>query len=110
MEIDEFRYAMSGNVAIAYAVYGEGTPDIVFVHGFAGNIEIERERQYAGAFHERISAFSRFVIFDRRGRRLLCALRRSDPSCAVRKGDRGSLAGTRPGSTRRTAHRRARAR
>jgi class 3 adenylate cyclase/alpha-beta hydrolase superfamily lysophospholipase len=67
MDGDEFRYAMSGNVAIAYAVYGEGPIDIVFVHGFAGNIEIEREREHPRAFHDRISAFSRFVIFDRRG-------------------------------------------
>jgi class 3 adenylate cyclase/alpha-beta hydrolase superfamily lysophospholipase len=67
MDGDEFRYAMSGNVAIAYAVYGEGPPDIVFVHGFAGNIEIEREKQDSRDFHDRISAFSRLVIFDRRG-------------------------------------------
>lgn len=67
MDRDEFRYAMSGNVAIAYAVYGEGPTDIVFVHGFAGNIEIEREREYSRAFHDRIAAFSRLVTFDRRG-------------------------------------------
>jgi class 3 adenylate cyclase len=67
MQTDQFRYAMSGNVAIAYAVYGEGPRDVVFVHGFAGNIEIEREMSYARAFHDRVAAFSRFVIFDRRG-------------------------------------------
>ncbi len=67
MDGDEFRYAMSGNVAIAYAVYGEGPPDVVFVHGFAGNIQIERERAYSKEFHDRIAAFSRFVTFDRRG-------------------------------------------
>ena len=67
MERDEFRYAMSGNVAIAYAVYGEGPRDVVFVHGFAGNIEIERDLPHARAFHDRIAAFSRFVTFDRRG-------------------------------------------
>jgi class 3 adenylate cyclase len=67
MDGDEFRYAMSGNVAIAYAVYGEGPRDVVFVHGFAGNIEIEHERVYSREFHDRIAAFSRFVMFDRRG-------------------------------------------
>lgn len=67
MERDEFRYAMSGNVAIAYAVYGEGPRDVVFVHGFAGNIEIERDLPHARAFHDRVAAFSRFVTFDRRG-------------------------------------------
>jgi class 3 adenylate cyclase/pimeloyl-ACP methyl ester carboxylesterase len=64
---DEFRYAMSGDVAIAYAVYGEGPPNLVFVHGFAGNIEIERELPYVRAFHDRIAAFARLIVFDRRG-------------------------------------------
>jgi class 3 adenylate cyclase len=64
---DEFRYARSGDVAIAYATYGEGPRDIVFVHGFASNIEIERETPHARAFHDRISTFGRFIVFDRRG-------------------------------------------
>jgi class 3 adenylate cyclase len=66
-ERDEFRYAYSGDVAIAYATWGEGPPDIVFVHGFAGNIEVERETPHIRAFHDRIASFARFVIFDRRG-------------------------------------------
>ena len=35
---DEFRYAKSGDLSIAYATYGEGPPDVVFAHGFAGNV------------------------------------------------------------------------
>jgi class 3 adenylate cyclase len=66
-EHDEFRYAYSGDVAIAYAVYGDGPPDIVFVHGFAGNIQIEQETPHTRAFHDRIASFARFVTFDRRG-------------------------------------------
>jgi pimeloyl-ACP methyl ester carboxylesterase len=64
---DEFRYAMSGSVAVAYATYGTGPPDIVFAHGFAGNIEIERETPFQRAFQDRVAAFSRFILFDRRG-------------------------------------------
>lgn len=64
---DEFRYARSGDVAIAYATFGEGPPDVVFVHGFAGNIEIERETAYTRAFQDRLASFARFVTFDRRG-------------------------------------------
>jgi class 3 adenylate cyclase/pimeloyl-ACP methyl ester carboxylesterase len=64
---DEFHYARSGDVAIAYAVYGDGPPDIVFVHGFAGNIEIERELPHERVFHDRIASFGRFITFDRRG-------------------------------------------
>jgi class 3 adenylate cyclase/pimeloyl-ACP methyl ester carboxylesterase len=64
---DEFRYARSGDVAIAYATYGEGPLDVVFAHGFAGNIEIEREIPFMRAFHDRVASFSRFILFDRRG-------------------------------------------
>jgi len=64
---NEFRYAMSGDLAIAYATYGEGPQDIVFAHGFAGNIEIEREWRYPRTFHDRVASFSRFILFDRRG-------------------------------------------
>ncbi|MFL5959643.1 MAG: alpha/beta fold hydrolase [Gaiellaceae bacterium] len=64
---DEFRYAKSGDVAIAYTIFGEGPPDVVFVHGFAGNIEIARETPHIRAFHERMASFARVVAFDRRG-------------------------------------------
>jgi class 3 adenylate cyclase len=64
---NEFRYARSGDVAIAYATYGQGPPDVVFAHGFAGNIEIERETPFQRAFHDRVASFSRFILFDRRG-------------------------------------------
>ena len=64
---DEFRYAKSGDVAIAYATYGVGPPDVIFAHGFAGNIEIERETPFQRAFHDRVASFSRFILFDRRG-------------------------------------------
>ena len=64
---DEFHYAKSGDIAIAYATYGEGPPDVVFAHGFAGNIEIERETPFQRNFHDRVASFSRFILFDRRG-------------------------------------------
>lgn len=64
---DEYRYAKSGDVSIAYVTDGEGPPDIVFAHGFAGNIEIERETPFQRAFHDRVASFSRFILFDRRG-------------------------------------------
>jgi class 3 adenylate cyclase len=64
---DEIRYANSGDVAIAYAVSGKGPHDIVFAHGFAGNVEIEREVPFMRAFHDRMARFSRFIVFDCRG-------------------------------------------
>jgi hypothetical protein len=37
VEIPDVRYVRSGDVSIAYQVVGEGSIDIVFVRGFAGN-------------------------------------------------------------------------
>ena len=39
----DVRYARSGDVSIAYRVIGEGDRDLLFVHGFAGNLEAEAE-------------------------------------------------------------------
>jgi class 3 adenylate cyclase len=64
---DEFHYAKSGDLSIGYATYGEGPPDIIFAHGFAGNIEIERETPFQRNFQDRVASFSRFILFDRRG-------------------------------------------
>ena len=44
-----------------------GPPDLVFAHGFAGNIEIERETPFQRPFHDRAASFSRFILFDKRG-------------------------------------------
>jgi pimeloyl-ACP methyl ester carboxylesterase len=72
---DRIKYAKSGDVAIAYAVSGQGPPDLVFVHGFAGNIEIENEIPFQAAFLERLAGFSRLITFDRRGTGLSDRLR-----------------------------------
>ena len=64
---DPISYARSGDVAIAYSVSGQGPRDLVFAHGFAGNVEIEREIPFMRSFHDRAAGFSRFVAFDRRG-------------------------------------------
>ena len=72
---DRIRYAKSGDVSIAYAVSGEGPPDLIFFHGFTGNIEIENEIPWQAAFLERLADFSRLIKFDRRGTGLSDRLR-----------------------------------
>ena len=72
---DRIKYAKSGDVSIAYAVSGEGPPDLAFVHGFAGNIEIENEIPFQSAFLERLAGISRLITFDRRGTGLSDRLR-----------------------------------
>ena len=64
---DGIGYARSGDLAIGYALSGEGPRDLVFAHGFADNVQIERETDFMRAFHDRCASFARFVVFDRRG-------------------------------------------
>ena len=66
-EQPEIRYAASGDVSIAYAVLGEGPPDLVFVYGFVGNLDFALENPYFARCYDRLSSFSRVITFDRRG-------------------------------------------
>ena len=61
------RYAPSGDLRIAYQVVGDGPLDLVFVPGWASNIEIGWELSSFAHFFERLASFSRLIIFDRRG-------------------------------------------
>ena len=82
----EVRYAASGDVSIAYAVLGTGPVDLVHVHGFAGNLEIALESPYEARFKERLCAFSRLILFDRRGTGLSDRMRES-PTLETRMDD-----------------------
>jgi len=61
------RYAKSGDVSIAYQVVGEGPIDVVLVLGFATHVELQWESPPFARFFERISSFSRLIVFDKRG-------------------------------------------
>jgi class 3 adenylate cyclase/alpha-beta hydrolase superfamily lysophospholipase len=67
MQLPEIRYALSGDVSIAYAEMGSGPQDVVFVHGYIGNLEVEWEEARHRAFFERIASVGRVIRFDRRG-------------------------------------------
>jgi class 3 adenylate cyclase len=67
MPSPEIRYARSGDVSIAYVVTGDGPIDIVFVHGFVGNLEHGWAQPLRVAFFERLRCFGRVIEFDRRG-------------------------------------------
>jgi class 3 adenylate cyclase len=58
---------MSGDVSVAYLVVGAGPVDLVFVHGFVGNLETAWEQPLRVAFIERLASFARVIEFDRRG-------------------------------------------
>ena len=61
------RYAKAGDVSIAYRVLGGGPIDLVWVHGLAGNVEVDWESPFLVQLYERLASFSRLVIFDKRG-------------------------------------------
>jgi pimeloyl-ACP methyl ester carboxylesterase/DNA-binding CsgD family transcriptional regulator len=61
------RYARSGEVNIAYQVFGDGPIDLVFVPGFISHIELAWEEPYLARFLRRLAAFTRVIFFDKRG-------------------------------------------
>ncbi len=63
----ETRYAKSGDLHIAYQVVGEGPFDLVYVPGWVSNVEVAWEEPRVARFLERLAAFSRLILFDKRG-------------------------------------------
>jgi pimeloyl-ACP methyl ester carboxylesterase len=63
----ETRYARSGELHIAYQVVGNGPFDLMFVPGFVSNIELCWEVPEWAQFFGRLAAFSRLILFDKRG-------------------------------------------
>jgi pimeloyl-ACP methyl ester carboxylesterase len=71
------RYAQSGDAAIAYQVVGDGPIDVVLALGYATHLDMQWEAPMFARFFDRISSFSRLILFDKRG----CGL--SDPVSEV---------------------------
>jgi pimeloyl-ACP methyl ester carboxylesterase len=61
------HYAKSGDVRIAYQVVGDGPFDLVFVPGFISNLDLMWEEPNRAHFFSRLAAFSRLILFDKRG-------------------------------------------
>jgi pimeloyl-ACP methyl ester carboxylesterase len=61
------RYAHSGKVSIAYQVVGAGPIDLVLVPGWLSNIEVFWEEPNIVRFFEKLTTFSRLILFDKRG-------------------------------------------
>lgn len=67
MDAPETRYAKSGEVHIAYQVVGQGRIDLVYVPGFVSNLDLAWEDPERSYFLSRLAAFSRLILFDKRG-------------------------------------------
>lgn len=63
----ETRYARSGDLSIAYQVFGEGSLDLVLVPGFASHCDQSWEEPQLAAFMRRLASFARIIVFDKRG-------------------------------------------
>jgi pimeloyl-ACP methyl ester carboxylesterase len=63
----EVHYAQSGEVRIAYQVVGDGPVDLVYVPGWVSHLEYAWESPRVAHFYGRLAAFSRLIIFDKRG-------------------------------------------
>ncbi len=61
------RYARSDGLNIAFQVIGEGPRDLVFVPGFVSNLELTWDWPPSAAFFRAFAAFSRLILFDKRG-------------------------------------------
>ena len=88
--LPETRYALSGDVNLAYQVMGNGPVDIIMVPGFVSHIEFRHELPGYTAFMRRLASFARVVAFDKRGQGL--SDRVSDaPSLEQRMDDVGAI-------------------
>jgi pimeloyl-ACP methyl ester carboxylesterase len=63
----EVRYAKSGDISIAYQVVGKGPIDLVYVPGWVSHLEYGWESPLLTRFYEGLAAFSRLILFDKRG-------------------------------------------
>lgn len=64
----ETKYTKSGDVHIAYQVVGDGPLDLVVVPGWVSHLEVQYwDEPFIARFFERLGAFSRLILFDKRG-------------------------------------------
>ena len=63
----ETRFTRSGDVDIAYQVFGDGGRDIVMTMGWVTHLEVMWELPELAYFLERIAGLGRVIIFDKRG-------------------------------------------
>lgn len=65
--IAETRYALSGELSIAYQVIGNGPVDLVCIPGWVTHLEYGWEEPALARFYRRLASFSRLILFDKRG-------------------------------------------
>jgi hypothetical protein len=66
MDVD-VHYARSGELRIAYAVFGDGPVDLVYIPGIVSHLESWWEASASARFFQRLASFTRLIMFDKRG-------------------------------------------
>jgi pimeloyl-ACP methyl ester carboxylesterase/DNA-binding XRE family transcriptional regulator len=66
-ETPPVRYASSGDVSIAYQVFGDGPVDIVVTPGAVSHRDVDWEHHGIRAFMQDLARIGRVIVFDKRG-------------------------------------------
>src|ERR1700751_1176908 len=64
------KYAKSGDVHIAYRVFGDGPHDIVMIPGTLSHVELYWEMPANEYIVKRLNSFARVIVCDKRGQGL----------------------------------------
>src|SRR5262249_22059268 len=64
------KYARSGDVHIAYRVFGDGPRDIVLIPGTLSHVELLWDLPSNQYLLSRLTSFARVIVFDKRGQGL----------------------------------------
>jgi class 3 adenylate cyclase len=67
VEVPDVHYARSGNIYVAYQVFGNGPFDLVVVPGALSNIERGWEFESWRNYYGTLASFARVLLFDKRG-------------------------------------------
>lgn len=67
IERPETRYVMSGDVSIAYQVFGTGQQDLLYVPGIISHLETNWDEPHSAKFLLELGQHFRVIILDKRG-------------------------------------------
>ncbi len=77
MDLPATHYAKSGDVCVAYQIFGGGPIDLVFVPGWISHLDIWWDSPVTAGWLQRFGRFARVIMFDKRGTGL------SDRDCGL---------------------------
>ncbi len=63
----ETKYARSGDLHIAYQVFGHGPFDLVYIPGWVSHLEMMWEEPAVAYRLRRLGSFARTIVIDKRG-------------------------------------------